>query len=90
MFKGLKNIEDENEELLIIKNKTENIKEITNFFWRIFKSRSKSSLIEEIRIIQKDVNYRKLKIIGGHNVAYNFSDFKTINDLFKAIRLKKK
>ena len=32
LFKRLKNIEDENEELLIIKNKTENIKEITNFF----------------------------------------------------------
>ena len=31
LFKRLKNIKNENEELLKAKNKTENIKEVTNF-----------------------------------------------------------
>ena len=31
LFKKLKNIEDKNEQLLKIKNKTENIKEVTDF-----------------------------------------------------------
>ena len=31
LLKKLKNIEDKNEQLLEIKNKTENIKEVTNF-----------------------------------------------------------
>ena len=31
LLKKLKNIEDKNEELLKIKNKTENIKEVTDF-----------------------------------------------------------
>ena len=41
------------------------------------------ALIKEIKIIQKDVDYKKLKISGGNNVTYDFSDFKTFNDLSK-------
>ena len=45
--------------------------------------------MEEIRIIQKNVDYRKLKITGGNNVTNDFSDFKTFNDLFRDLYLKK-
>ena len=39
--------------------------------------------MEDIRIIQKDVDYRKLKIASGNNITYNFSDYKTfIKELF--------
>ena len=37
-------------------------------------------LIEEIKNIQKDVDHRKLKIRGGNNVDYNFSDYKTLQN----------
>ena len=53
-MKKLKNIEDKNEQLLKIKNKTE-IKEVTDFVKEPLSLEAKA-LIEEIRIIQKDVN----------------------------------
>ena len=73
LLKRLKNIEDKNEELLKAKNKTENIKEVSNFVDEplSFKARD---LIEEIRAIQKDVDYKKLKLSGGNNTDYDFSD----------------
>ena len=89
LFKRLKNIEDRNEELLkITKNNTKDMKEITNSFEEPLSTEARA-LIEEIRIIQKDVDYKKLKITGGNNVAYDFSDFKTFNDLSKDLYSKK-
>ena len=46
------------------------------------------ALFEEIKTIQKNVNYRKLKITGGNNVTYDFFDFKTFNNLFKDLQIK--
>ena len=54
LLKKLKNIEDKNEQLSKIKNKTE-IKEVTDFVKEPLSLEAKA-LIEEIRIIQKDVN----------------------------------
>ena len=87
-LKKLKNIEDKNEDLLKIKNKTENIKEVTDFVKEPLSLKAKA-LIEEIRVIQKDVGYRKLIIRGGNNVTYDFSDFKTFNELFWDLYYKK-
>ena len=47
------------------------------------------ALFEEIKTIEKNVGYRKLKIIGGNSVMYDFSDFKTFNDLFEELRFEK-
>ena len=47
------------------------------------------ALFEEIKTMQKNVDYRKLKITGGNNVTYDFSDFKTFNNLFKDLYLKR-
>ena len=47
------------------------------------------ALIDEIKSIQKDVDHRKLKIIGGNNVTYDFSDFKTFNDLSEDLYFRK-
>ena len=89
MFESLKNIEDKNEELLKTKkDKTENIKEITNSFEEPLSPEARA-LIEEIRIMQKDVDYKKLKITGGSNVTYDFSDFKTFTDLSKDLHFKR-
>ena len=58
LLKKLKNIEDKSEELLKTKNKTENI--ISHCFVKKPSSLEAKALIEEIRTIQKDVDYRKL------------------------------
>ena len=42
-------------------------------------------MIEEIKIIQNDVDYRKLKITGGNNITYDFSDYKTFKELFREL-----
>ena len=89
LLKRLKNIEDKNEELLkTTKNKTENVKEITDSVKEPLSPEAKA-LIEEIKIIQKDVDYRKLKITGGNNVTYDFSDYKTFKELFQDLYFKK-
>ena len=84
-LKRLKNIE---ELLKITKNKTKSIKEITSFSEEPFSPKAKV-LIEKTRIIQKDADYKKLKTTGGNNITYNFSDFKTFNDLYKDLISKK-
>ena len=88
LLKRLKNIKDKNEELLKAKNKTENIKEVTDFVDQPLSLEAKE-LIEEIRAIQEDVDYRKLKIRGGNNTDYDFSDYKTCKELFKGLYCKK-
>ena len=82
-MKRLKNIEDKNEEQLrALKNKPENIKEVTDFVEEPLSLEAKE-LIEEIRTIQKDFDYRKLKITGGNKVTYDFSHYKTFKKLFR-------
>ena len=58
ILKRLKNIEDENK----VKNK--DIKEVTDFVNQPLSFEAKE-LINEIKKIQKNVDYRKLEIIGG-------------------------
>ena len=58
IFKRLKNIEDKNEQLLkTIKNTTENIKEASDFAKETLSPKARD-LVEEIKIMQKDVDYR--------------------------------
>ena len=54
-----------------INSKNENIKEVTDFVEEPLSLEAKA-LIEDIKIIQKDVDYRKLKIIGGNSHTYKF------------------
>ena len=85
LLKRLRNIEDKNEQQLkAIKNKTENIKEVTDFVKQTLSLEVKG-LIEEIRIIQKDVDYRKLKITGDSNIMFEFTNYKTFKELFRNI-----
>ena len=85
LLKRLKNIEDKNkEQLKTIKNKAENIEKVVDFAEEPV-SPEAIALINEIRSIQKDVDYRKLKITGCNNVTYDFSDYKTFKELFRDI-----
>ena len=88
LFKRLKNIEDKNKVLLKAKNKIESIKEVTDFVDKPLSVEAKE-LIEEIRVIQKYSDYRKVKINGGNNVNYDFSDYKTFRELFKGLYYKR-
>ena len=80
LLKRLKNIEDENK----VKNKVENknIKELTDFADQPLSFEAKE-LINEIKTIQKNVDYRKLKIKGGNNADYDFSDYRKFKELFR-------
>ena len=81
--------EDKNEQKLITTtNKTENVKEITDSFKESLSPKARA-LVEEIKIIQEDVNYRKLKIVGGNKVTYDFCNYKTFNELFRDLYYKK-
>ena len=73
--------------MLNIKDKTENIKEVTNFVEEPWSSKA-TALIEEIRAIQKDVNYKKIKLTGGNNVTYDFSDYETFKELYRDLYYK--
>ena len=86
LFLRLKYIEDENKELLLkaTKSKIKNIKEITDLIKEPL-SLEAMALFEEIKTIQKNVDYRKLKITGGNNVDYDFSDFEAFNNLFGSL-----
>ena len=82
-MKILKNTEDKNEEQLkAIKKKTENIQEFIDFVKEPLSLEAKG-LIEEIKIIQKYVDYRKLKITDGSITTYDFSYYKTFKELFR-------
>ena len=47
------------------------------------KNEDQSKTIKETKIIQKDVDYRKLKITGGNKITYDFSGCKTFKELFR-------
>ena len=89
LLKRLKKIEDKNEKPLEVKNEAnENIKEVTDFVDQPLSFEAKE-LINEIKTIQKNVDYRKLKIKGGNNVDYDFSDYKTFKEFFRDLYYRK-
>ena len=45
--------------------------------------------MEKIRTIEKNADYKKLKITGGNKITYEFSDFKALDVLLKDFRSKK-
>ena len=86
VLKRLKNIEDKNKVENKVKNKV--IIEVTDFVNQPLSSKAKE-LINEIKTIQKNVDYRKLKFRGGNNVDYDFNDYKTFKELFRDLYYKK-
>ena len=86
VLKRLKNIENKNKVENKVKNK--DIIEVTDFVNEPLSSKAKE-LTNEIKTIQKNVDYRKLKIRGGNNADYDFSDYKTFKELFRDLYYKK-
>ena len=79
-MKRLNNIEDKNKVENKVKNK--DIIEVTGFVDELLSLQAKE-LINEIKNIQKNVDYRKLKFRGGNNTDYDFRDYKTFKELFR-------
>ena len=75
LLKRSKNIEDKNK----VKNK--DTIEVTDFVDQPLSFKAKE-LLKEIKIIPKNVNYRKLKIKGRNIKDYDFSDYRTFKELF--------
>ena len=46
-------------------------------------------LIEKIKVIQKDTDYRKLKFRDGSNTDYDFIGYKLLKELFIELLYKK-
>ena len=63
---------------------TESIKDVTNFVEEPL-SQEAIVLINEIKSIQKNADYKKMKFTGGNKVEYNFGEYKTFKDLFRGI-----
>ena len=42
-------------------------------------------MLEKLNNQEKHINYRKLNFRGGNDVDYNFSEYKSLKELFKAI-----
>ena len=74
--------------MLKAKNKTENIKEVTDFVNESLSLEAKN-LIKQVNIIQKDVDYGRLILIGGNRGEYNFSDYRAFKELFRDLYYKK-
>ena len=79
LLKRLKNIEDKNK---VNKVKNNDIIEVTDFVNQPLSFKAKE-LINKIKTIQKNGDYRKLKIRGGNNTDYDFSGYKTFKELFR-------
>ena len=85
LLKRPKNIEDKNEELLkTTKNKTKNIEEIANFI-----KEPLSPEAEDLMLDYRDVDYRELTFTVVNKNTFDFSDFKTFNDLSRDLYFKK-
>ena len=55
------------------------MKEVTDFNDQSLRFEAEE-LLEEIKTIQKNVNYRRLKIKGGNMKDYDFSDYRTFKN----------
>ena len=67
-----------------IKSRNENKKRVTDFVEKPLNLEGKG-LIEKIKIIQRDADYSKVKIIDGNIYTYDFSDCKTFKEFFRDI-----
>ena len=85
----MKYIEDQNKIQNKVENKLQckNIIKVTDFVDEPLSLKAKE-LLKEIKTIQKNFDYRKLKIKGGNMKEYDFSDYKTFKELFRDLYYK--
>ena len=82
LLKRLKNVEDKSEKQFIaINNKTKGIKK----WHRMTKGIEWNALINEIDGVEENFNYKKMKTTGSSRTVYDFSVYRTFNELYRDI-----
>ena len=91
MLKRLKSIEDKTYiQLKAIKNKDN--QPGTKFIGYIIKeelSQEAKNILENLSNKEKIINYKKLYFKGGNNFEYEFADYRSLLEFFKAIYYRK-
>ena len=89
MLKRLKNIEDKTDrQLNENKDSQLGIKSI-GYTIKEELSQEAKNMLEKLTGQEKLINYRKLNFKGGNNVDYDFSEYRSLGELFKAIYYRK-
>ena len=85
LLKRLKNIEDKTDKQLN-KNKDSQlgIKSIAYIIKEKLSQEAKN-LLKKLNNQEKLINYQKLHLKGGNNAEYDFSNYRSLKDFFKAI-----
>ena len=85
MLKRLKDIEDKTEKQLNENKDSQfGIKSI-GYTIKEKLSEEAKNMIEQLNNQEKLINYQKLYLKGGNNVEYNFSNYRSLKEFFKAI-----
>ena len=84
LLKRLKNIEDQSKIVEENKNNQLGVKSI-GYAVKQELSQEAKNLVEKLNNQEKLIDYRKLNFRGGNNVDYDFSNFRPLRELFRAI-----
>ena len=85
LLKRLKNIEDKIDKQLNEKKDSQlGIKSI-GYTIKEELSQEEKNMLEKLNNREKLINYRKLNFTGGNKVDYDFSEYRLLKELFKAI-----
>ena len=90
LLKRLKNIEDKTDNLRAIKDKDNQlgVKAIDNIIKEELSEEAKN-ILKNLTNQEKIINYRKLYLKGGNNSEYDFTDYRSLLEFFKAIYYRK-
>ena len=91
LLKRLKNIEDKtNNQLQAIKDNKDSQLGIKSIGYAIKEelSQEAKNMLEKLNNQEKFINYKKLYFKGGNNLDYDFSKYRSLKELFKAIYYK--
>ena len=89
MLKRLKNIEDKTDKQL---NENKDSQLGIKFIGYTVKeelSQEAKNMLEKLNNQEKLINYRKLNFTGGNKANYDFSEYRSLKELFKTIYYKK-
>ena len=84
-MKRLKNIEDKTDNQLKENKDSELGIKASSYTIRQELSQEAKNMLEKLNNQEKLINYKKLYLKGGNNSEYDFSDYKSLKEFFKAI-----
>ena len=84
-MKRLKNIEDKTDNQLKENKDSELGIKASSYTIRQELSQEAKNMLEKLNNQEKLINYKKLYLKGGNNSEYDFRDYKSLKEFFKAI-----